>query len=255
MNTPEPSCTAPERWAGPPSPDAQEAEIAAYLDHCTECAYHACLDGRDDEVFDRLLREACRDLSVPAGVGGGRLRRRPRPPGDRPALPAPGQRSAFEQGLLRASLAAFVIVVLWVAFTVRLHTPAVLSEAPPPAAPPTGWDAGTLNEAQLAAAVERGRLYTVRVISDRQEGQPTKSGVPYASDALYAAADRLPYGSRLQVINPVNGASVVVTVVDRGPGPGALSLSSAAADSLGFEGRLLAIVEILSRPSPPLLGP
>lgn len=67
-------------------------------------------------------------------------------------------------------------------------------------------------------------------------GARTASGERYAPDALTAAHRTLPFGTQLQVTNPRTGASVVVTINDRGPfhSNRVLDLSDAAADQIGI---------------------
>lgn len=67
-------------------------------------------------------------------------------------------------------------------------------------------------------------------------GAKTASGERYAPDLLTAAHRTLPFGTRLQVTNPRNGNSVVVTINDRGPfhSNRILDLSDAAADQIGI---------------------
>jgi rare lipoprotein A len=67
-------------------------------------------------------------------------------------------------------------------------------------------------------------------------GARTASGARYAPDALTAAHRTLPFGTQLQVTNPRTGASVVVTINDRGPfhSNRVLDLSDAAADQIGI---------------------
>ncbi|MFC0204175.1 septal ring lytic transglycosylase RlpA family protein [Novosphingobium soli] len=68
------------------------------------------------------------------------------------------------------------------------------------------------------------------------KGARTASGARYAPDALTAAHRTLPFGTQVQVTNPANGESVVVTINDRGPfhGNRVIDLSDAAADQIGI---------------------
>lgn len=68
-------------------------------------------------------------------------------------------------------------------------------------------------------------------------GNRTASGQRYDPGALTAAHRKLPMGSRVQVTNPANGQSVIVTINDRGPfhGNRIIDLSQAAARQLGIE--------------------
>jgi rare lipoprotein A len=72
------------------------------------------------------------------------------------------------------------------------------------------------------------------------------SGHPFNEYSMVAAHRTLPFGTRVQVTNLRNGRSVVVKVMDRGPGVAGriIDLSKAAARRLGFVGRGLAPVKI-----------
>ncbi len=70
----------------------------------------------------------------------------------------------------------------------------------------------------------------------RWHGRRTASGERFDRHALTAAHPRLPFGTRVKVVNPSNGREVVVRINDRGP-HGArfiIDLSEAAAEQLGF---------------------
>lgn len=83
--------------------------------------------------------------------------------------------------------------------------------------------------------------YYARVL----DGRETASGRLFDNDHLVAAHPRYRFGTRVRVTNLHNGRSVVVTIVDRGPGRRArasgviIDLSRAAAEHLDFieEGR------------------
>ncbi len=68
---------------------------------------------------------------------------------------------------------------------------------------------------------------------------PTASGETMNPKALTAAHRSLPFGTRLKVVNPANGHSVVVRINDRGPyiEGRVLDLSLAAAEELGFRNK------------------
>jgi len=67
-------------------------------------------------------------------------------------------------------------------------------------------------------------------------GRMTASGERFDPRALTAAHRTLPLGTKLRVTNPRTGASVLVTVTDRGPfrGRRELDLSRAAAREVGI---------------------
>ncbi len=70
------------------------------------------------------------------------------------------------------------------------------------------------------------------------EGSHTASGQPFNPHAMTAAHRTLPFGTRLNVINPRTGKSVEVIVNDRGPyTPGVgLDLTIGAAQAIGLHG-------------------
>ena len=72
----------------------------------------------------------------------------------------------------------------------------------------------------------------------RFHGRPTANGERFDMNALTAAHKTLPFGSRVRVTNPRNGASVVVRVNDRGPFVRGrdIDVSRAAAEQLGIVG-------------------
>jgi rare lipoprotein A len=80
-------------------------------------------------------------------------------------------------------------------------------------------------------------------------GRKTASGVRFDPRGLTAAHKTLPLGTRIRVTNPRTGASVLVTVNDRGPyiGRRELDLSRAAAREVGILTRGVApvLIEIL----------
>lgn len=62
------------------------------------------------------------------------------------------------------------------------------------------------------------------------QGKPTASGEKFDRNAFTAAHPKLPFGTKVRVINPENGKSVVVRVNDRFPATAgrAIDLSEAA---------------------------
>lgn len=69
-------------------------------------------------------------------------------------------------------------------------------------------------------------------------GRRTASGKTFAPGGMTAAHRTLPFGSQVTVTNPQNGASVTVTINDRGPFTRGitLDLSSGAARAIGMHG-------------------
>jgi rare lipoprotein A (peptidoglycan hydrolase) len=80
-------------------------------------------------------------------------------------------------------------------------------------------------------------------------GRRTASGSAFDPRDFTAAHKTLPLGTRIRVTNPRTGASVLVTVTDRGPyrGRRELDLSRAAAREVGILARGVApvVIEVL----------
>ena len=80
-------------------------------------------------------------------------------------------------------------------------------------------------------------------------GRLTASGARFDPRGMTAAHRTLPFGTKIRVTNPRTGASVLVTVTDRGPyvGRRELDLSQAAAREVGIlaHGVAPVLVEIL----------
>lgn len=68
------------------------------------------------------------------------------------------------------------------------------------------------------------------------DGRTTANGEVFDADGLTAAHRRLPFDSRVRVINMENGQEVVVRINDRGPyvGNRIIDVSEAAARALGM---------------------
>ncbi|MED5546028.1 MAG: septal ring lytic transglycosylase RlpA family protein [Pseudomonadota bacterium] len=77
-------------------------------------------------------------------------------------------------------------------------------------------------------------------------GRRTASGAIFDPEELTAAHPSLPFGTQVQVTNPSNGESVVVTITDRGPyhGNRIIDLSKAAAREIGIMRRGSGTVEL-----------
>ena len=78
------------------------------------------------------------------------------------------------------------------------------------------------------------------------QGRRMATGEPFNEDALTAAHRTLPLGTTVRVTNLLNGRSVVVSIMDRGPmiATRLIDLSRAAAMELGFIERGLTRVKI-----------
>lgn len=53
--------------------------------------------------------------------------------------------------------------------------------------------------------------------ADKFHGRKTASGEIFSNDAMTAAHKTLPFGTRMKVNNPRTGASIIITINDRGP--------------------------------------
>ncbi len=102
----------------------------------------------------------------------------------------------------------------------------------------------------MAADIEEG---IAAYYSDVFQGRKTASGKRYDKNALTAAHNHLPFGTRVRVTNPRNGKSVEVTITDRGPhgGKRIIDLSRAAARRIGLirQGIGRVRLEVLERPA------
>ncbi len=87
-----------------------------------------------------------------------------------------------------------------------------------------------------AAAAEATRPCTASFYNDTYHGRPTASQERYQKDALTAATNHHPFGTRLKVTNLRNNKSVIVRVNDRmGTGKScSVDVSRRAAQQLGF---------------------
>lgn len=100
----------------------------------------------------------------------------------------------------------------------------------------TQQPAAEVKPAAPAGAADETQTGLAAVYSKRLNGRTTASGQRYNQNALTAAHQTLPFGSRVKVTNTKNNRSVVVTINDRGPTQAGriLDLSPAAAARLGM---------------------
>ncbi len=77
-------------------------------------------------------------------------------------------------------------------------------------------------------------------------GRKTASGVKYDKSKFTAAHKTLPFGTKVKVVNPANGKSVVVEINDRGPyiKGRIIELSRKAAEQIGMIKKAVVPVEI-----------
>jgi rare lipoprotein A len=105
--------------------------------------------------------------------------------------------------------------------------------------------AGAAASRLIAAGPETGLAV---YYSDYFHGRPVASGETYDKDALTAAHNGLPYGTKVKVTNLANDKSVVVKINDRmrSRTKVLIDVSRRAAEELGFirEGRAKVRVEV-----------
>ena len=261
MTSYEPTCTEPGRWGRAPDADAPAPEILAYLQHCDICEYHAMLNLEDDLTLDVLLRDAVRDLNVgdlplPAPPARHERAARRLRPGRKDRLPQThlfNNRFQYERSLTQACIAAFSIVVLWIAFT---SYPFGEQAAPAPIVEETAVTPLTVAapSGQFVADIKAGLLYAPRVLNEYESGQYVQGGVLIEEDQLTVKAPRQ-VGTVMRVTNPQNGMSVKVKVAERTYEEREIFLSAQAADSLGLDGTAYVFVEVIMSPPPAGLAP
>ncbi|MDY0268556.1 septal ring lytic transglycosylase RlpA family protein [Trichloromonas sp.] len=85
----------------------------------------------------------------------------------------------------------------------------------------------------------KGDLAIATFYAKHFAGRRTASGAVYRHEKFTAAHPHLPFGTRVRVVNPVNGREVTVTVNDRcrAQKKTTIDLSRAAAQELGILGR------------------
>ena len=124
------------------------------------------------------------------------------------------------------------------AHSVALETVAEAAEAAAPdvAPPPAPTPVAPALETSSGVVIGSG---VASYYADRFHGRRTANGERFDMHAMTAAHRTLPFGSKVRVINPANGKSVVVRINDRGPfhGNRVIDLSKAAATQLGLVAR------------------
>jgi len=118
---------------------------------------------------------------------------------------------------------------------------------------PTAYGAGRATELDHAK-LRRIQYGVASWYGGRNQGRLMACGEPFDDNLMIAAHRTLPLGTRVRVTNLRNGRTVVVRILDRGPGVAGrvIDLSKAAARRLRFTRRGLTPVEIrvLSMPAP-----
>jgi rare lipoprotein A len=138
---------------------------------------------------------------------------------------------------LRGSLVAALIAGQ---LFLLLHTLPVQAE-------PVDVSSGQAQSAEQAQPSSSSEEGYATYYAKRYNGRRTTSGVRYRPEKLTAAHSTLPFGTRVRVVNPLNGKDVVVTVNDRCKQRKKqhIDLSRAAAQKLGFLGKGLLKVQII----------
>ena len=228
-----PQCAEPGRWRRLPDAEAPAEEILAYLQHCDACEYHATLMLEEDLAYKDVLRAASRNVDH-----GGVF----------PSPQAPPVRKPFryERSLMRACVAAFAIVVLWVSF-VNISEQRDRREDRLAGAQE---DTSTLSTAALEGA-NVGRLYLLRR-GEAIGGQALSAAGPFG--LLPVAAPR-PEGAILRVTNPQNGLALEARVVRRTDQERELLLPALAMDSLRISEAAYVFVELVSPAQPLTIAP
>ena len=102
------------------------------------------------------------------------------------------------------------------------------------APPGEHWGGATAGGATSGGdVIERG---LASWYGERHHGRRTASGETFDMRALTAAHRTLPFGTRVRVLNPATGDSVIVRINDRGPFKQGrvIDLSRAAAERIGL---------------------
>ncbi len=131
-----------------------------------------------------------------------------------------------------SSAALFVLVPLLAACSSTLPSSAGLVGA-------------EIRPASRAAYNERG---LASWYGERYHGRTTANGERFNMNAMTAAHRSLPFGTRVEVTNLLNGRSVVVRINDRGPfiAGRIIDLSRRGAERLGFLNKGLADVRVVA---------
>ena len=96
-----------------------------------------------------------------------------------------------------------------------------------------------LDAKQVSEETEKGMLYETGMAtyySAKTHGRMMANGTRYDKNQLFCAHKKLPFGTRIRVVNKKNGREVIVDVRDRGPFAKGrvIDLSNKAAEILGM---------------------
>ena len=129
------------------------------------------------------------------------------------------------------------------AATFTAHAALPQMAAPAPGAVDLDTFDPPIEEAPVARAIGSG---TASYYGAKFHGRRTASGEKFDMHAMTAAHRTLPFGTLVEVTNPLNGKSVTVRINDRGPfhGNRILDVSRAAATKLGLIQRGSGTVEL-----------
>jgi rare lipoprotein A len=111
---------------------------------------------------------------------------------------------------------------------------------------------------QRAFALAASLSVPIAAVADAEEGMASKytasengrrtaSGIPFTDAGMTAAHKRLPFGTKVLVINKENGRSAVATITDRGPFRRGriIDLSPAMARAIGMGGLARVILSVV----------
>jgi rare lipoprotein A len=103
--------------------------------------------------------------------------------------------------------------------------------------------------AALGAGANSPALAECGIASNYSTGKITANGEKFRPQAVSAAHKTLPFGTKVAVVNPRTGRSIVVRINDRGPFVRGriIDLSKGAARALGGGGLSPVCLKVLSR--------
>jgi rare lipoprotein A (peptidoglycan hydrolase) len=141
----------------------------------------------------------------------------------------------------------------WWGMNVRMLSPMSVVILVLPVGSALAASGGTVRNPAARMAQERVEYGTASWYGPGFQGRRMATGRPFNEDAMTAAHRTLPLGTTVLVTNLLNGRSVIVSIMDRGPmiATRLIDLSRAAAIRLGFVDRGLTRVkvEVVSVPS------
>ncbi|MBR1667475.1 MAG: septal ring lytic transglycosylase RlpA family protein [Bacteroidaceae bacterium] len=108
-----------------------------------------------------------------------------------------------------------------------------------PEIPVGNLDVKKASKTDAESGLPKGRLYETgqgTYYSARTHGRMMANGTRYDKNELFCAHKKLPFGTKIRVVNKKNGREVIVDVRDRGPFAAGrvIDLSNKAAEVLGM---------------------